>query len=136
MVQHNGLGPKTTNSFDCPTAGMHPITTTSNDLPSAQALGCPNAWVLNESARGQITGFQTQNADAVSNLLTLEDTLDNARQNSDAIFVEIYEEASTLAESTNLPAGETLGDWSDGFNRRRRLWYPSIPDPFPTNHLH
>ena len=69
---------------------MHPIVTdpTFNYVGS----GCPNKWTLQESKQGQAIGHQTNNLSGVTNPDELDSTLQNAWDNSDAMFVEIYEE--------------------------------------------
>lgn len=135
VVQHNGLGPIPA-SGTCPNEGLHPA------VPpyAAAGTGCPNHWVLEEGAQGQITGFQTNNAQGVGTPVELEAAFENARVNSDAVFVEIYEqrlwEAENLSGGVLDPAatGWTIGEWADKFHDRR-LHVPQ-PDPFPMIHRH
>lgn len=94
-VQHNGLGIKPEHrkpsQSPCPQDGFHP----KSDGPFAGAgSGCPNKWVLQEGVKGQVTGFQTHGKIGVTenNFEVklgdhLESTLQNAWDNSDAIFV-------------------------------------------------
>jgi len=142
VVQHNGLGPKpqdrTIPRPPCPNEGIHPAVPPFGEVGS----GCPNRWVLQAGERGQVTGFQTNNASGVSNPIELESTLQNAWDNSDAIFVEIYEqefwEAETAGPVLNPNAsGRTIGDWANLFHERRRNdWASKIPDPFSLTHSH
>ncbi|HXF04720.1 MAG TPA: hypothetical protein VNM72_04810 [Blastocatellia bacterium] len=143
VVQHNGLGPKpqdrTPPQPPCPNEGIHPAVG-----PFAGAgSGCPNKWVLEAGERGQVTGFQTSNAEGVGNPIELESTLRNAWDNSDAIFVEIYEQRFWEAETagpvlTPNGSGLTIGQWAERFHQRRRdFWIPrGLPDPFPLVHRH
>jgi hypothetical protein len=92
VVQHNGLGPKPQDrdppGDPCPNEGVHPVVGPFSSAGS----GCPNKWVLKASVSGQVTGFQTNNpASGVGNAVELESTLQNAWDNSDAVFVEAYE---------------------------------------------
>jgi len=133
-VQHNGLGPKPDPATQiCAQEGVHPKT---GNVSGFDERGCPNPWALAEGADGQITGFQTQNANGVGDAVQLEATLQNAWDNSDAIFVEIYEQRRWELEETNtgvLPSGRTLGQWADDFHQRRHDDSPgnAIYDPFP-----
>jgi hypothetical protein len=129
VVQHNGLY---TKPAYCPDSGMHPIEVDPNF--HYVGSGCPNRWVLAEAQAGQITGYQTV-AD-ITNLSDLEAAFQNARDNSDGIFLEIYEGIGRAADASGLPSGMTLGDWAEQFHQRRRADWPSIPDPFPLTHAH
>jgi len=75
--------------------------------------------------------------------IELESTFQNAWDNSDAIFVEIYEqrfwEAETAGPVLNPNAsGLTIGQWANRFHERRRtFWLPrGLADPFPLTHHH
>jgi len=143
VVQHNGLQPKPQDRTPprpaCPNEGIHPAVPPFGEVGS----GCPNRWVLQAGAAGQVTGFQTENASKnVSNPIELESTLQNAWDNSDAIFVEIYEQRFWEAEvggpvlNPNA-SGRTIGDWANLFHERRRNdWAAKIPEPFPLTHSH
>jgi hypothetical protein len=128
-IQHNGLKADPQN---CATAGLHPA-----DLPwqdySEVGSGCPNKWVLREGAEGQVTGFQTSNKKEVNSPDTVEATLENAMNNSDAVFVELYEERIWEIAQLGLSSGKSLRDWADGFHDRRHLAFPgsAIFDPLP-----
>ena len=142
VVQHNGLGVKPQDRPiprpACPNEGVHPAAG-----PFAQAgSGCPNRWVLQAGEKGQVTGFQTNNAKGVANAAELESTLENAWDNSDAIFVEIYEQLFWAVE-TGGPvldpsrSGLTIGEWAERFHERRRdFWGDKIPEPFPLTYSH
>ncbi len=143
VVQHNGLQPKpqdrTIPQPPCPNEGKHPAVPPFGEAGS----GCPNRWVLQAGAAGQVTGFQTENATKnVGNPIELESTLQNAWDNSDAIFVEIYEqrfwEAETAGPVLNPNAsGRTTGDWASLFHERRRNdWAQKLGDPFRLTHRH
>ncbi|MGH7599676.1 MAG: FlgD immunoglobulin-like domain containing protein [bacterium] len=142
VVQHNGLGVKPQDRRPpeppCPNEGKHPAVPPFGEVGS----GCPNRWVLLEGAAGQVTGFQTQNARGVATPVGLESTFQNAWDNSDAIFVEIYEQLFWAVEVAGPvldpnATGRTTGEWAEAFHRRRRdFWAGKIPDPFPRTHSH
>jgi hypothetical protein len=129
IVQHNGLGEKPSN---CPGSGIHPITVDTNF--HYVGSGCPNRWVLAEAEAGQVTGYQTVNS--LDDLFKLESTFSNAWDNSDCIFLELYEGIAQQADTNGLPSGMSLGDWADQFHQRRLDDWPWIPDPFPLTHRH
>jgi hypothetical protein len=62
--------------------------------------------------------------------------------NSQAVFVEIYEER--FWEAVKQPngvidpagSGRTMAQWAAQFQNRRRTLFPSLPDPFPTTYRH
>ena len=128
-VQHNGLQPK---PAVCPGSGVHPIVVDPG-FPYVGS-GCPNRWVLAESTAGQVTGYQTVNS--LADLADLESALENEWDNSDGIFLEIYQGLGLAAEAQVLPSGMTLADWAERFHGRRREDFPQIPDPFPLTHRH
>ncbi len=136
-VQHNGLGLGPVPPLPaCPNAGIHPA-----QPPFAGPGPCPNQWVLTAGMDAQqITGFQTTNANEVRSPGDLDGTFGNAWDNSDASFVEIYEERFREADNTNagvlVPGGRTTGEWVEGFHERRRTLFPHIADPFPVMHRH
>jgi hypothetical protein len=144
LVQHNGLQPRPQDRIpprpSCPNEGKHPAVPPFGEVGS----GCPNRWVLQAGARGQVTGFQTENASKnVGDPIELDSTFQNAWDNSDAIFVEIYEqrfwEAETAGPVLNPNAsGRTIADWANKFHERRRAdWVPrGLADPFPLAHRH
>jgi hypothetical protein len=122
----------------CPQEGVHPI-----EGPPYGDGGCPNRWVLRAGAAGQITGFQTNNAEGVADPIQLDSTLRNAWESSDAIFLEIYEQRFWEAETAGPvldPAGSglTLSEWAERFHQRRaEMWEPAgLPDPFPMAYVH
>jgi hypothetical protein len=86
-VAHNGLGPKRSD----------------NCLSNPNGLGCPNKWVLTEGSEGQVTGFQTQNANGVANPADTDSTLQNELTNSQGIYLELYEER--IWEANRQPNG-------------------------------
>jgi hypothetical protein len=125
-VQHNGIGPKRVD----------------NCLTDLNGPGCPNRWVLQEGKEGQVTGFQTNNETKVATPADTDSTLQNAWINSQAVFVELYEER--FWEAVRQPngiidplgSGKTMAQWSSDFVGRRHTAFPSIPDPFPTTYRH
>ncbi len=139
VVQHNGLQPRpqdhTPPRPPCPNEGKHPAVPPFGEVGS----GCPNRWVLQAGAAGQITGFQTVN---LSNAIELESALQNAWDNSDAIFVEIYEhrfwEAEVAGPVLNPNAsGRTIADWANLFHQRRQQdWASKLGEAFPLTHRH
>jgi len=142
IVQHNGLGPKPQDQVNpkppCPNEGKHPAVRPFGGVGS----GCPNRWVLEEGEAGQITGFQTNNANGVANAIELESTLQNAWDNSDAIFVEIYEQRFWEAEVGGpvlnpRASGRTIADWANLFHQRRQQdWSSKLGEAFPLTHRH
>ncbi len=133
VVQHNGLQPQPPKGT-CPNENDHPARP-----PYARAgTGCPNHWVLRSGSDGQsITGLQTNNASGVRTPAEVESAFENARINSDASFVEIYEERFWDVTHTNggaLPGGRTIAEWADRFHERRRSMFKKLPDPFPTTY--
>ena len=125
-IQHNGLGPKRAD----------------NCLSNVNAPGCPNRWVLQEGLEGQVTGWQSSNEGDVANPADTDSTLLNALANSQAIFMELYEER--FWEAVRQPNGiidpngtrRTMAQWATEFHTRRRTLFPTLPDPFPSTHSH
>lgn len=125
-VQHNGLNQKRTD----------------NCLNDINAPGCPNKWVLQEGKEGQVTGFQTSNEEKVATAADADSALRNAWDNSQAVFVELYEER--FFEAVRQPngiidpagSGKTMAQWVTDFNTRRRTLFPALPDPFPVTYSH
>jgi hypothetical protein len=114
-VQHNGLQPRP------------PACINLGDP------GCPNKWVVIEGNEGQPIGFQTQNIQEIGDNALLESALDNGYANSNATFIEIYEERSWEAriEGTldpSNPASHTVGWWANQFHGRR-LGIPPVLVP-------
>ena len=135
VVQHNGVGQK---RGACNFEGVHP--------KPVRALGgysdapCPNKWAVREGAEGQITGFQTRNRSDVLTTADLDSTFQNTWDNSDGVFLEIYEQSFWEAVNNNkgvLPtSGKTLGGWAEDLHRRRvDPVFPNFTaagNPFPT----
>ena len=125
-VQHNGLQVKQ-------------IDTCASNL---NGPGCPNRWVVQEGLEGQVTGFQTQNASQISTPAATDSAFQNALTNSQAVFIEIYEER--YWEAVHQPngiidplgSGRTMTQWATEFQNRRRTLFPTIPDPFSTTYRH
>jgi hypothetical protein len=135
-VQHNGLGNKPPTST-CPNENMHPAQPPFESAGS----GCPNRFVLEAGSDAQqITGFQTNNAEKVNSPEDINSTFENALVNSDASFIEIYEERFWEGQNRNqgvlVPGGKTIGEWAEIFHARRRDSFPAIADPFPKIHRH
>lgn len=138
-VQHNGLGGE---PAVCPGVPFSPGTD-----------GCPNWWAwdagnrpLSPGASGQITGYQTSNPKQVTTGDQLQDIFENLYNNSDGVFLEIYEEVLWRASNTNggvlrngvAPAGRTIRQWSNELDVRRRAGWPTattlLPSPTPITH--
>lgn len=125
-VAHNGLNVKRAD----------------NCLTNISASGCPNKWVLQEGLEGQVTGWQTTNAEKVSNPVDTDSALQNALSNSQGVYVELYEDR--FWEGVHQPngvldplgSGRTMTQWANEFHSRRRSLFPTIPDPFPTKYRH
>ena len=128
-VQHNGL--QTKPAF-CPGNGTHPVTV--DPKFTYVGSGCPNRWVLAESASGQVTGYQ--DVAGITNVIDLEATFQNEWDNSDGVFLEVYEAIGLFGEAQGLPSGLSIGRWSDRFHERRRTLFSALPDPFPLTHRH
>jgi Beta-galactosidase len=132
-VAHNGMQVKPPDGT-CPNQGKHPAV-----APYADIGPCPNRWVLEEGAQGQVTGFQTNNADGVSTPAHLESSLQNLWDNSDGVYLEIYEQRLFEANGDVLDAsasGRTLAQWDEELHQRRRAFFPTLPDPRPLSHRH
>ena len=129
VVAHNGLQRK---PADCPGSGVHPII--MDPKFHYVGSGCPNRWVLEQSALGQLTGFQTTND--LQTEADVDSALQNAWDNSDGIYVELYERNASQARTGVLPSGNTLAQWAEHFHERRRTSFPAIPDPFPMSYRH
>lgn len=126
VVQHNGIQTKKT----------------SGCLNDINALGCPNKWVLQEGKEGQVTGWQTVNEEKVATPAQLDSTILNAWDNSQGVFVEVYEER--FFEAVRQPngiidpsgSGKTMAQWTTDFQGRRRSLFPTLGDPVPMTHSH
>lgn len=141
IVQHNGLN-TIPPAGSCLNENVHPVT--KPVFPSGPQ--CPNPYALREGAEGQVTGWQTVNTGAVSTLVGLDAILRNGFENSDGIFVEIYEPLLWEAEETGAvldpaaPTPRTLNDWTNEFLKRRRNNHFTttlgLADPFPREWRH
>ena len=128
-VQHNGLQ---TQPAACPGHGTHPVMV--DPKFNYVGSGCPNRWVLAESTAGQVTGYQ--DVAGVTNVFDLESTFQNEWDNSDGVFLEVYEGIGLVGDTQRLTSGMTIGQWADRFHERRRALFPHLPDPFPLIHRH
>ena len=136
VVQHNGLQVKRSA---CNLEGVHPKPILPLDGYWPVGNGCPNRWAVREGAEGQITGFQTLNRSGVATPADVNSAFQNAWDNSDGVFMELYEDVFWLADNTNrgvLPgSGKTVGDWTADLHRRRNdPIYPNFiraGNPFP-----
>ncbi len=132
QVQHNGLGPAPADG-GCPTYRRHPAI----GPYKGAAEDCPNRWVLEAGASGaqRFTGFQTNNKKNVATLRELDGALENAWENSDAVYVEIYEEraweaAHAEAGGKRGASGLTVAEWTARFRERRTAASsPTVADP-------
>jgi hypothetical protein len=101
-----------------------------------------NPWVRGAGDTGSLTGLQTTNVRVVNNPKAVEGALRNAWENSNAVFVEIYEERFWEAQRAGpgldsaAAVPRTVGDWTERFHERRRNDWPNLPDPFPISHSH
>ena len=89
---------------------------------------------------GQLTGFQTQNATGgVDGPAALDSTFVNAWENSDAAYLEIYEQRHWEAQryeraGVGQASGHTMAEWTEKLHRRRRnqlVTATTVADPFP-----
>jgi hypothetical protein len=123
-VAHNGLSTKKAE----------------NCLIDINAPGCPNKFVLQEGLEGQVTGWQTTNADKVSTPQDVDSALRNAWDNSQGIYVELYEdrfwEAVRQPNGVIDPAGSghTMTQWVNDFHTRRISLFPTLADPSRLTH--
>jgi len=140
IVQHNGIRAK---GAGCPFEGVHPkpVRATTEAYQGPPGAHCPNPYVVREGAQGQITGFQTVNASEVNDTSDLDLTFQNEWDNSDGMFLEIYEDLFWLAENTNrgvLPSGKTIAAWNDELHKRRIdpafPNYAAAGNPFPSTY--
>lgn len=138
-VAHNGVAPKVPGcNFD----GVHPKPERPLDGYWEVGSGCPNRWAVREGARGQITGYQTTNRQRVGDLTELDLAFQNTWDNTDGVYLEIYEDMFWWAANTNrgvLPrSGKTLANWASDFHRRRVdpafPQFTSARNPFPATH--
>jgi hypothetical protein len=142
VVQHNGLREKPQDGFNyntaaCPNEGQHPI----KKPYGAVGSGCPNQWALKAGAAGNPTAFQTLNLKGIESLEELQSTFQNFWDNSDGIFLEIYEELLWKVAKNNGVmdelSGKTLSDWIEAMHQRRLDdWKDVAGDPFPMSFSH
>ena len=137
IVQHNGIGRKPPGcNFD----GCHPKPVVALDRYSEVRSGCPNRWAVREGAQGQITGYQTQNLREVNSADDVDRTFQNLWDNTDGVFMELYESVLWKVSNNNgsvLPVtGKTLAAWTEQLHARRTdKTFPSYiaaGNPFPT----
>ncbi len=116
VVQHNGLGPACGDQDD-----------------NGKDDCLPQNLVVQAGKDGRIIGFQTNNHTKVGSPKQLDDALENGYCNSEATFVEIYEERAWEARITGAVldkpkpqlcdlsgmTSRTLGAWSDTLLARR-----------------
>jgi hypothetical protein len=72
-----------------------PINLPATQIPFTGVAGCPNAWAVRQGLdpNFQIMGFQTSNNEAgVDSPAAVESTLWNLTLNSNAVFIELYEQ--------------------------------------------
>lgn len=120
--------------------------------------GCPNPWAVRHGLfANQITGFQTTNVlGGVNSPEKVESALWNLTLNSNAVFIELYEErlwqifkllrSGSLAgvldptraslNGNPAPYSKNLYTWGEELHSRRRQWIVNnpqrnLPDPFP-----
>ncbi|MEO7330375.1 MAG: hypothetical protein ABI193_17500, partial [Minicystis sp.] len=168
-VQHNGLGVQNT-ACDFATVHPHPLASGAHVASSPgeacffdgsggcdpvacpdgcywdPSSGCPNKWAVREGAEGQLTGFQTNNTSGdVATAADLDSALQNLWDNSDGVFVEVYDSVLSQTQGSSWAAvgptsTKTLGDWAQTLHGRLKgtdtvtAW--GTADTFPTSHSH
>ncbi len=172
-VQHNALAPLPAvgpGAPDCRSHGLHgPALAAATLVDDAGVLhdasdltfyqrpvgglgerpGCPSNWMRREAALGQPTGAQTVNdlsglttppADAFANV---RDALDNGYESTDAVFVELYENAFFRAVD-GAPSRADVDAWTSRLVDRFATlngpapggWDWGFPEPFPATYAH
>ena len=138
LVQHNGLQGKPAG---CNFEGQHPKPN-RNYGAYWPVGGCPNQWAVKKGAEGLLTGFQTVNLEKVANQEDLDLSFQNLWDNTDAMFLEVYENLFWYADNTArgvLPRSrKTMAQWADDLHKRRNdpvfPQYVAAKDPFPSTH--
>ena len=119
---HNGLGEILPPFSACPTYGMHPVERYPLNWYT-HGNNCPNKWVLREGTFKQVTGFQTNNTKQVKNPALLDQTFQNLWENSDGVFLEIYErllwEAGSDVLDPTAIEPRTIAQWDARLESRR-----------------
>ena len=126
------------------------------------AAGCPNVLAVEEGTlHGQVMGFQTNNDKEVANPADVESALWNAVINSNAVFIELYEQrvweirhrkgvgaSADVLDPTRIggprpaPYSKNLRAWARELHRRREILatdasgdaIPYLEVPFPKKH--
>jgi len=127
---HNGLGEILPPFAACTTYGMHPVEQHPLDWYT-HGNNCPNKWVLYEGTWDQVTGFQTNNTKQVKNTALLDQTFQNMWENSDGVFLEIYErllwEAGSDVLDPDAIEPRSIAQWDARLDSRQ---------PKPMTHKH
>lgn len=150
-----------------------PSNVQASQVPDDDTNGCPNAWAVREGLNGtpgqfliQLTGFQTTNdhnpKGPVGNPAGVESALWNLTINSNAVFIELYEQRlweisellgtgptarvldpgrRTLPATNPAPYTKNLNAWANELHDRRKVLAGMInskyfADPFPTTYEH
>ena len=87
--------------------------------------GKPNRWVIQAGKQGQPTGFQTGNTHELTSIIELQSALENLWDNTDAHYLEAYEEIlwqARQSQNTLVPDTvaeiNTLGEWNERLRTR------------------
>ncbi len=135
VVQHLGLQALRDPPNSLPHSGSHPVKSTEGVKVKD---GNPNQWALRAGIEGSPTAGQTANNIGAERL---ESALGNAWNNSDYIWVEVYDK-DVLPSFKNGSgpigsSGYTLKDWSLRFyDWRMERWGETLGDPYPVKHTH
>ncbi|HRH32515.1 MAG TPA: hypothetical protein PLK06_04290, partial [bacterium] len=85
----------------------------------------PNRWVIRAGKAGQPTLFQTMNLTKVQNTADLQATLENLWNNTDAHYLEVYQQILLEAEAQDgrlVPDTDaevnTLQEWNEELQSR------------------
>lgn len=164
VAMHNGLtGPTPTTDKDMECMGFRTlvpcgdkvcapmneprdVTVEPRAIKASEPGYCPNPWAVAEGQRGQLIGFQ--NEKSVDSLESVDRSLWNATTNSNAVFVELYEQRiweagkdayAPLSTASEPAMHKSLVDWDRELHARRRAvagfrssaGNPNLADPFP-----
>jgi len=122
VVTHNGVGPAPP-AGTCPNYQQHPVPLHNLGWYAGAGSKCPSKWALQQGAHGQITGYQTNNAKGVATPAELDSTFQNLWDNSDGVYLEIYEQRLWEAGSDVLDPTATeprsIASWDAQLDLRR-----------------
>jgi hypothetical protein len=130
VVQHNGL-----QVFRADCAATTGRRGGRAAIAANRGNGCPNRWVLRAGLDGKsVTGFQTQNISDISTPADIDLAFKNLIENSEGVFIELYEGPLWLAVHANkgvLPSRKTVGAWGQELAERRLKLFGKLGDPYP-----